>query len=484
MSSNYYKTIGALTFCLMLLSVSFLPLISIVGADPDTLVILHPHSADVADDVISDFQNWYEEEYGTEITVQQLTMDSGACYQQVRTWAGEPEADLMWGGGEYYFMSLAKKELLEGYTVTEDSNIEDELGGWPLKDPEGQSRWYAAALSTFGIMWNEDYLEDNDLSPPDSWEDLTKPEYFGHIVMCDPAKSGSTTFITIMVIEHFIVEEGWENKDTGWQNAWEYWANVAGNVGLFTESSSAVPDKVSMGEYGIGICIDYYAWEHFKAGKNVGFNNGGGTSISADPAGILKGAPHLTEAQRWMDYLLSKRGQEAVGRHRMPMRSDATPTEPVLSAWLNAKDVPVIPEYSRDMHNAMFSVVREMFSFWLVKNHKAIKDANDKINECEQLGLQSYESFQTATENYKKIPDSSDTLDKALEVDREIEAANWESWGNTHFTEAKTSADNAITEYEEELEKEEKASKNQMYYLIAGVVVIVILGLVYFYVKR
>jgi ABC-type Fe3+ transport system substrate-binding protein len=117
-------------------------------------VLLHPHSADVADDVISDFKSWYQEEYVTSITVQQLTMDSGASYQQVQTWGGEPEADVMWGGGEYYLMALARKGFLEGYKVSEDAMIEDSFGGWPLKDPEGQSQWYAAALSTFGIMWN------------------------------------------------------------------------------------------------------------------------------------------------------------------------------------------------------------------------------------------------------------------------------------------------------------------------------------------
>jgi ABC-type Fe3+ transport system substrate-binding protein len=479
MSSKYIKTTVTLIFCFVLLSVNFFPLVLNVRADPDTLVILHPHSANVSDDVISDFQTWYNEEFGAEIVVQQLTMDSGACHQQVITWDGSPDADVMWGGGEYYFMSLAGKDLLEGYIVTSDSDIEDEFGGWPLKDPKGENKWYAAALSTFGIMWNEDYLSANNLSPPASWEDLTKPEYFGHIVMCDPAKSGSTTFITIMVIEHFIVESGWENTDIGWQNAWEYWANVAGNVGLFTESSSTVPDKVSMGEYGIGICIDYYAWEAIKAGVNVGFNNGGGTSISADPAGILKGAPHQTEAQRWMDYLVSKRGQEAVGKHRMPMRSDAESTMPVLSAWLNAEDVLLIPEYSREIHNDMFSVVRDMFSNWLVSNQEPLKAATSKINECVLLGLENYDGYQQAIENYNKIPESSDTLDKALEVDRKKEAANWENWGNTHFNEAKNSAEAAITEYEEE-----PTPNNQLYYLIAGVAVIIIIGLVYFYTKR
>lgn len=482
MPSKYHKLLNAVMMCLLLLGTSTLSVIPVAKADTDTLVLLHPHSADVADDVIGDFQNWYQDEFGTAITVQQLTMDSGACYQQVKTWDGNPEADVMWGGGEYYFMKLAGKVLLEGYKVRGDADIEDAFGGWPLKDPEEESRWYAAALSSFGIMWNEEYLEAHDLTPPESWEDLTKPEYSGHIVMCDPAKSGSTTFIVIMVIQHFIVEQGWKQSSTGWQNAWKYWAKVAGNVGLFTESSHAVPAKVVTGEYGIGIAIDYYAWEQIKAGESIGMCNGGATSISADPAGILKGAPHLTEAQRWMDYLTSKRGQEAVGRWRMPIREDAASTAPVLSAWYNASIVPVIPSYNRSIHNAMFGVAREMFSYWLVKNHEAIKSSWGKIIECEVLELEDYEDYLSAVDHHTILPDISDTLTKALDVDPEDEAAGWETWGATHFGAAETAAQAAVSKYEQ---KSEEAARTRMYmYVGVGVAIILIIALLYLYLRR
>ena len=482
MRSKYQNLLNTLMICLLLLGTSALSVIPVAKADPDTLVLLHPHSADVADYVISDFKSWYQEEFGTTINVPQLMMDSGACYQQVRTWDGNPEADVMWGGGEYYFMKLAGYGYLEGHEVREDADIEDIFGGWPLKDPEGESRWYAAALSSFGIMWNEEYLEANGLTPPETWEDLTKPEYYGHVVMCDPAKSGSTTFIAIMVTQHFIVEQGWTQSSTGWQNAWEFWAKVAGNVGLFAESSHAVPTKVVTGEYGIGIAIDYYAWEQIQAGKSIGMNNGGATSISADPAGILKGAPHLTEANRWMDYLTSKRGQEAVGRWRMPIREDAAPTAPVLSAWYNASLVPVIPSYNRSVHNSMFGVTREMFSYWLVKNHGAVKSAWSEIIDCEELGLEDYEEYSSAVDHYTMLPDVSDTLTKALDVDPDEEAAGWESWGATHFGAAETAAQEAVSKYEQATEK---AARTSTYtYVGAGVAIVIIVALLFIYLRR
>jgi len=482
MSSKKPGLLYTTTMCLLLLGTCALSVTPFTYADPDTLVLLHPHSADFANFVIGDFQAWYQEEYGTSITVQQLTMSSGACYTQVKDWNGDPEADVMWGGGEYYFMSMARKELLEGYTVSVDAEIIDEYGGWPFKDPTGESTWYAAALSTFGIMWNEDYLEANDLTPPQTWEDLTKPEYFGHIVMCDPAKSGSTTATVIMVIQHFIDEAGWEQNATAWLSAWKYWAKVAGNVGLFVESSHSVPQKVVLGEYGIGITIDYYAWEQQIAGESVALNNGGATTVSTDPAGILKGAPHLTEAQRWMDYLTSQRGQTAVGSGRMPMREDASATAPVLSAWLHATQVPIIETYDRDVHNAMYSVTREMFSYWLVTNHEAVKSALSKMNECAELGLEDYEDYISAVDHYTMVPEASDSLTKALAVDTEEEAAGWETWGSTHFDSAGTSARAAISEYEQRTVQ--KAQQRQYTYIGAGVAIVAIIALLYFYTSR
>jgi ABC-type Fe3+ transport system substrate-binding protein len=446
-------------------------------------VLLHPHSADFANFVIDDFKDWYLAEFGTAVDVSQLTMSSGACYTQVKTWDGDPEADVMWGGGEYYFMSMTRKGLLEGHIVSQDAEIEDEAYGWPFKDVTGEGMWYAAALSTFGIMWNLDYLEAHGLTPPQTWEDLTKSEYNGHIVMCDPAKSGSTTATVIMVIQHFIEEAGWEHNATGWENAWKYFAKVAGNVGLFTESSHAVPQKVVTGEYGIGIAIDYYSWEQTRAGENIAMNNGGATTVSTDPAGVLKGAPHPTEAMRWMDYLTSQRGQTAVGHWRMPIREDSPPTAPVLSAWYNASQVPVIETYNRDVHNDMFSVTREMFSFWLVKNHESAKSSLSKIKECEGLGITDYEDYIKAVEHYEMIPEASDSLTKAIALDTEDEAAGWENWGASHFGAAETSARAAISLYNQKIEEEATRTRNTTYSAV-GVAVIAIIGVLYFILRR
>jgi hypothetical protein len=174
-----------------------------------------------------------------------------------------------------------------------------------------------------------------------------------------------------------------------------------------------------------------------------------------------------------MDYLTSKRGQEAVGYGRMPIREDALPTPPVLSAWYNASQVPVITEYDRDAHNDMFSTAREMFSYWLVKNHDSAKAALGKMMEAKDLGLDENEEYLLAVEQYTMIPESSDTLEKALSVDREEEAAVWETWGATHFEEAKSLVQETITENEK---KAQQSAQNRTYLYIGGGIILVALA--------
>jgi iron(III) transport system substrate-binding protein len=107
-----------------------------------------------------------------------------------------------------------------------------------------------------------------------------------------------------------------------------YWGNLTGNVGLFVTESEDVPAKVVAGEYGVGICLDYYAFDPLREGSPVGFAYWP-TTVSPDPAAILKGATNLEEAQLFMDYITSERGQTAVSYYRLPTREDVVTTESI-----------------------------------------------------------------------------------------------------------------------------------------------------------
>lgn len=418
------------------------------------LVLIHPHSAAFANHVINDFVAWVQETKGYTITVSQLTPGgSGIVLEQVKTWKGTPEADIYWGGGNYNFEEAANlhswsptptnESLLYPYKTVNDADIVDEFNGWAMKewnedeDPDNPV-FYAAALSGFGFMWNTEYLAAKGLPTPNTYEDLLDLQYHDHIVMCNPKTSGSTT-ASVLGMTQFLTGE----KD--WEHALSFWVNLTGNVGLYVTESEDVPVKVVAGEYGIGICIDYYAFDPLRDGEPVGFAYWP-TTVSPDPAAILKGAPNLEEAKLFMDYITSQRGQTAVSYYRLPTREDVTTTDPVPNPFNLTQFTTLIPSYDVSLHNTLFSRMRQLYQDWLVANHQKAKEGYALIKQCE-AGNKKGQHYQNAVTAFTAVPDNVDTVDELKTVSYKDSSVQqgWETWGSTKIQEAIDEANLELT---------------------------------------
>ncbi|MFX1513166.1 MAG: ABC transporter substrate-binding protein [Promethearchaeota archaeon] len=416
----------------------------------DELGIIHPHTAEFADYVIDDFKDWYQTETGNEITVTTIMKSSSDTLAQVEVWNGTaPDADIMWGGGQYNFeeargaFDYQPHNLLVHYKVAAHDDIVFEIGDWKNVDDSNTTlgpTWYAAAISGFGIMYNTEVLTAEGLDTPTTWMDLTDGQYQGHIVMCDPGESGSTTATVLMLLQEFCDQtDGTEitgAADT--TEAWQFWAKIAGNLGEFVTSSSKVPQEVNLGTYAIGITIDYYAWDYMQDNTNIGFNWGGASTFSPDPVGILKGAANMEQAEYFMEYLLSTRGQNRVGKYRTPANCKSVGTAPVATAYNTDGTVktgyPVIEPFSSYWYNRIFSRARKLFSTWFVENHdkasKAWKEIVDSDDEEKQAD---------AIEIYTKLPsDFNGTLagTYALQYKDADTINNWKSEGAKNFDDA------------------------------------------------
>ncbi len=83
----------------------------------------------------------------------------------------------------------------------------NDLGGGPLYDPE--QHWLAAAVSSFGIVYNTDALETIGVETPRTWDDLTDPAYRGWLAMADPRASGSVATAFQKLLDGYGWERGW-----------------------------------------------------------------------------------------------------------------------------------------------------------------------------------------------------------------------------------------------------------------------------------
>ncbi|MGQ9662328.1 MAG: ABC transporter substrate-binding protein [Kiritimatiellia bacterium] len=299
--------------------------------------------------------------------------------------------DLFFGGGAYDH----EKAWRQGLTVEPwppDSPPPDTIFGEDAGEliPErlGGEKWrsktfFGNALSTFGICYNLDRLKDLGIAkPPRSWSDLTDPRYFGQLGVADPTKSGSIAKAFEMIIYsecyRTVVAAGYapaqiaeyetriqqaglppgvmcegvpsayqEAVEQGWLAGLNLVRLICANARYFTDSASKVPIDVSMGDAAAGIAIDFYG--RYQAQYSCGPNGEprmvfvtpvGGSSVSADPISLLRGAPNREIAIRFIRFVLSEDGQKLwnyqpgtpggpvkFALRRLPIRRDFYPSE-------------------------------------------------------------------------------------------------------------------------------------------------------------
>ncbi|MEE9343838.1 MAG: extracellular solute-binding protein, partial [Gammaproteobacteria bacterium] len=205
-------------------------------------------------------------------------------------------ADLFWVSAPDAFEVLKSRKQLQRYHPSA-KGIPRRISGYPVNDPDGFYTGFSAA--GYGIMWNTDYLQAHQLDTPAKWLDLARPEYFGHIVLSAPSRSG-TTHLTVEAILQL----------NGWERGWSIIKSIAGNTQSITKKSSHVPKAVIAGDAGLGIVIDYYGLSALARGNPIDFTYPPSTVFVPANIGILAKATNTKLAKHFIEFLLSQTGQE------------------------------------------------------------------------------------------------------------------------------------------------------------------------------
>lgn len=198
--------------------------------------------------------------------------------------------DLFFGGGVYDHSRAAREGLtVEAWPDGMPRTLTHHEDGTLIlpKGLSGESwrseAYFGTALSTFGIVYNVDRLEDLGVEkPPVKWEDLTNPKYFRQIGVADPTKSGSISKAFEMMIHQQCIlavqAAGFTSEDvstfeadlenapqayhdaiaSGWITGVNLVRLIGANARYFTDSASKVPIDVSMGDAAVGLAIDFY----------------------------------------------------------------------------------------------------------------------------------------------------------------------------------------------------------------------------------
>ena len=92
---------------------------------------------------------------------------------------------------------------------------------------------------------------------------------------------------------------------------------MSANARYFTDSASTVTIDVSMGNAAAGVAIDFYGRYQAEMSRKpdgtvpmVYITPAGGSSVSADPISLMRGAEHRELAVRFINFVLSEDGQK------------------------------------------------------------------------------------------------------------------------------------------------------------------------------
>ena len=246
-------------------------------------------------DTTNTFKKAFEKAYpGVKVELLRKGTSSGIKYLQET--AGNNKSDLFWASAPDAFEVLKGDGLLAKYKV-KIKGIPAKVGAFPVNDPDGYYKGFAA--SGYGIMWNTRYLKAKKLPPAREWADLKKPVYHGHVGMSAPSRSG-TTHLTVETVL----------QGLGWNKGWAEWKAIAGNFKTVTARSFGVPDGVNSGQFGLGVVIDFFGLSSKASGFPVDFAYPSVTTLVPANIALVKNGPNPKVAAAFIEYLMSKQGQE------------------------------------------------------------------------------------------------------------------------------------------------------------------------------
>ena len=214
---------------------------------------------------------------------------AGECKTRIQAEAGNPQADIMFGG-LVYADTLTYGQYFENYVC-----VNDKLMPTEFKNATGVLTYHDAQIP---CLWVNDALEKEKGVSIKGFADLLDPRLKGIVVSADPTGSSSAWNSLQCILTDF---GGWDNDA-----AWDYIDKLMDNV-VITSGSSAVYRGVYNGEYAVGLTYEPACVQMLSEGAqgvHIVYPAEGVTSIAFGSA-IIKGCTNLDNAKLFMDFLES-----------------------------------------------------------------------------------------------------------------------------------------------------------------------------------
>lgn len=270
-------------------------------AQDNILVVYTSHKETVYGPIIKEFEET------TGIWVKTVTGGSNELLELIEAQAGQPQCDVMFGGGVESL--LAYQQCFEPYLCGEADMI------MPSLMPQDKSYTPFSVLPVV-MIYNPKLVDPEQLF---GWRDLLDQKWRGNIAMANPTVSGSGYTAAITMLSCI--------EGDMWTNLRQLAENLDGKA---LSDSGYVVDNVANGSMLIGVTLEETALRQIESGADIAiFYPNEGTSAVPDASALIKNAPHRENAERFMEFVLSREVQSRVSKelYRRSVRSDIPPLE-------------------------------------------------------------------------------------------------------------------------------------------------------------
>ncbi len=278
---------------------------SLCFAEPSGRILVYAsHNEEFAQITVQEFMKLYPK-----VQVEHIRLSAGPVLARIKAERNRPQASVWWGGPADTYAAAKEEGLLEPYFSAEAEHI-------PAKFKDAEGYWTGFYVGLLGFTINDRSFKELGVSVPTSWGDLLRPEFKDLIVMANPGTSGTAYTVLATLVQLWGEEE-----------AFAYLKKLDANIQQYPTSGSAAGRMAGLGEVAIGIDYGHAVPQLAVQGYPVsGSFPKEGTGYEIGGAAIIKDAPEPELARLFLDFVLSKQGQELaakVGAYPTPIHAHA-----------------------------------------------------------------------------------------------------------------------------------------------------------------
>ena len=268
-------------------------------AEPQTITILTHDSFAIGEETITAF----ETENNAKVVFLQ-SGDAGAVLNQAILTKNAPLADILFGVDNTFLSRALDADIFEVY----QSPVLNDVSSEYILDET-----YRALPVDYGdvcINYDKNYFTENNLTVPQTFEDLARPEYKDLLVVEDPATSSPGLAFLLATRAHFgddyltywqslkangvVVVDGWETA---------YYTNFSASSGKGAQTMVVSYASSPAAEV-------FFASTPLTESPTASIVASGMCFRQIEFVGILKSTPNQALAQKFVDFMLSQKFQE------------------------------------------------------------------------------------------------------------------------------------------------------------------------------